>query len=347
MVVPGDTVCSADSTLFVALITNGGQSPIIQWYRNNVPFAGSSDSIYVQGLNTGDEIKCIVKGNAACVTLPTSDTSNIITMFVNNTVVPQVTLNVFPNDTVCDGQGFITMTATVVNGGPNTIYRWLLNNVYTGIDIDSFHITPVTGEAVKCVIISTAACASPINDTSGTITITVLPVLYPTINITASPDTNVINNQQVTFTASVSNGGPSPAYQWAKNGVDINGATASSYVTNVLTDNDVVSCSVKGNNFCDTAISNLLTMHVGSNVAEAGIGTYLVVHPNPAKEKLYVDYDDKINARIEMIDIAGRCVIAQELQHVINIRSLSPGTYFLKITNDLTGMRTTRRFVKE
>ena len=58
----------------------------------------------------------------------------------------------------------------------------------------------------------------------------------------------------VTFTATPTNGGIYPRYQWKINGTDIAGATSATYSTNTLSNNDIISVSMISNNYNDIAI---------------------------------------------------------------------------------------------
>ena len=99
------------------------------------------------------------------------------------------------------------------------------------------------------------------NTNMGNGTVSKLTPLSVTITSSASgvicPGTNVI------FTATPT-GISSPSYQWYKNGVAINGATASTYTTNSLTNNDVIKASVG-----DVIVSNGLIQNLDANNASS------------------------------------------------------------------------------
>lgn len=68
-----------------------------------------------------------------------------------------------------------------------------------------------------CVLTSNAPCPSPVSVTSNKVSITVNPVVTPTVSVSASQNP-VCTGASVTFTATITNGG-TPIYQWYKNGV--------------------------------------------------------------------------------------------------------------------------------
>lgn len=63
----------------------------------------------------------------------------------------------------------------------------------------------------------------------------------PKITITASSNP-VCSGGVVTFTSGISNSGTSPSFQWTKNGVNILGATGSSYSTSTISSGDIFGC---------------------------------------------------------------------------------------------------------
>ena len=84
----------------------------------------------------------------------------------------------------------------------------------------------------------------------------------------------VSNGQSVTFTATPTNGGVGPAYQWSVGGVPVTNATNSTY-TYVPADGDVVSCAMTSYSSCTTStgpVYSSVTMSV-YNIVNYWIGT--------------------------------------------------------------------------
>jgi len=85
--------------------------------------------------------------------------------------------------------------------------------------------------------------------------------------ITASPSTTICSGDLVSFTATPTNGGTSPSYQWTVNGLNV-GTNAASYSSSTLSNNDVVAVILTTSETCVTnnpASSNALTMSVSAN----------------------------------------------------------------------------------
>ena len=105
---------------------------------------------------------------------------------------------------------------------------------------------------------------SPSVITGQSATITVTPTVTPSVIIGASPAGAVCAGTTVTLTATPTNGGATPGYQWKLGGSDITGATNSTY-TYVPTNGDAITCQLTSSAVCPspaTALSSVLTMSV-------------------------------------------------------------------------------------
>ncbi len=85
-------------------------------------------------------------------------------------------------------------------------------------------------------------CYSPV---SNSIAVTVTPAIIPSISVTATA-TRICNGTSVTFTATHTNGGSTPIYQWKKNNLNV-GVNAPNYVTSTLANGDVITCVLTSN----------------------------------------------------------------------------------------------------
>ncbi len=155
----------------------------------------------------------------------------------------------------------------------------------------------------------------------------------PAVSISAFPDTNVLSGTTVNFTATVTNGGNSPQYQWRRNGVFIAGANSSSYLTNTLLDGDIIDVYVESSIPCaqpSNVLSNKLTMHIPSGVDEQHASGDIRVYPNPVGEQLFIDNMKHRGLRFVLLDPTGRLVLESHSRAVritVRTESIAPGIY--------------------
>ena len=249
------TICSGTSVTFTPTPVNGG-TPTYQWKVNGVNTTTGA-TYTTSSLNNSDIVTCVMTTNVPCPS-STTTTSNGITMIVNPTVTPAVTIAA-TTTSICVGSS-VTFTPTPVNGGTPT-YQWKLNgaNIATGSTYTSTTLN--NGDQVTCVMSSTALCSTTPTATSNSITISVSGSVTPSVTIGASA-TTICNGTSVTFTPTPVNGG-TPTYQWKLNGVNI--ATGPSYVTITLNNNDQVTCDMTSSLACatiSTVSSNIIAMAV-------------------------------------------------------------------------------------
>lgn len=88
------------------------------------------------------------------------------------------------------------------------------------------------------------------------------------VSISASPATIICSGTNVTFTATPTNGGGLPSYQWKLNGVNV-GSNSATYSNSGLANGNVVTCVLTSNITCTTgttATSNAVTITVNPNL---------------------------------------------------------------------------------
>jgi hypothetical protein len=264
---PGTSICAGTSVTFTATPTNGGASPSYQWKRNGVNVGSNSNQYTDAGLANNDVIEVEMTSNATCVTTP-SATSNQLTMTVTPTVTPSVSIAANPGTTICEGTS-VTFTATPTNGGASPSYQWRKNGVNVGSNSNQYTDAGlVNGDVVDVVMTSNAACLTTPTANSNQLTMTVTSNVTPSVSISANPGTTICSSTSVTFTATPTNGGASPSYQWKKNGVNV-GSNSNQYTDAGLANNDVIEVEMTSNATClttPTATSNQLTMTVTPSV---------------------------------------------------------------------------------
>jgi hypothetical protein len=204
------------------------------------------------------------------------------TVTVNADVTPTISIST-PTDTLCAGS-LAHFASVITNGGTAPAYIWRVNGGTT-VFSSAYSYIPSNGDVVTATLTSDAPCAVPASVTSNTVTMTVNPQVIPVVVITATPPGTILTGAAKTLTATVSNGGDNPTYQWVLNGVVIPGATDSSYTATTFNDGDTVTCVVISSGVCggNTAFSNKEGIVVYNNVGIKSLAPKeeLAVYPNP------------------------------------------------------------------
>ena len=267
-----NSICSGFTPTFTASPTNGGTTPIYQWKINNINQIGNYATFSPSTLQNGDAISCVITSNATCASPTISLASNSISMTVNPTVSPSVSITqtVGTNPT-CSGTT-PTFTANPTNGGTTPIYQWKINNVNQVGNSATFSPSSlVNGDAISCVITSNATCSSPsISSPSTPITMTINPNVTPSVSIALTTGSNpMCNGITPTITATPTNGGTTPIYQWFLNGIDqvLNSTTFS---PSALVNGDAITCIITSNASCanptTSLTSNSIVMTINPSV---------------------------------------------------------------------------------
>jgi hypothetical protein len=261
---PGSTICAGTPVTFTATDLNAGSTPTFSWFKNNVS-VGTNSNIYTDNsLSNNDDIFCIVTTSSTCASDP-DDTSNNIVMVVNPILIPSATISVSPNDTICNGTNS-TFTVLPVNGGSTPQYQWEKNGTSIPTETNPTYTsgTLVNGDKISCVITSNAVCANPATVNSDTIRMEIKPLLTPSVTVAANPGNTICAGTSVTFTATPTNEGTTPSYQWKKNNVNV-GTNSAIYTDNTLTNGNVITVVMTSNATCAipaTATSTGITMTV-------------------------------------------------------------------------------------
>ncbi len=176
--------CLGEPVTFTAVASNGGPTPLWQWFVNGVNlFSGSPVFTYTP--NDGDQI--IVNCTSSIVNCISNNpaTSAPVTMVVNTSLPAGVTISA-SNNPFCPGTT-VTFTATPVNGGSSPNYQWLVNgaNQFTGSPV--FLFTPQSGDSIRCIMTSNLSCVT--GNPAGSNKIIMTEKIKPTVTFTSCFDT--------------------------------------------------------------------------------------------------------------------------------------------------------------
>jgi PKD-like domain/PKD domain len=251
-------VCAETSVTYTATPINGGSAPAYQWKVNGVNQGTNSPTYSYTPIN-GNIVSCVLTSNLSCAN-GNPATSNTITMTINPLLPVSVSIAASANP-VCAGTA-VTFTATPTNGGSAPSYQWKVNGVNQGTNSPTYTFTPINNQIIACVLTSNATCATGNPATSNMQTMTVNPMLPVSVSIAASANP-VCAGTVVTFTASPTNGGSAPSYQWKVNG--INQGTNSPIYTLTPINGQTITCVLISNASCTTgnpANSNSISITV-------------------------------------------------------------------------------------
>ena len=208
---------------------------------------------------------------------------------------------------------------------------------------------------------SLAPCVNNSTATSNAITMAVDPSFTPSISINGNAV--VITGTAVLLTATTTNSGNNPAYQWqdstsVSGWQNIAGATNSTLNYTPALTGHKIRCRITANATCattNTAISNVLTFTVNSitgiNTVPASVYN-IRYYPNPVTSTLIIDslkLSDKW-LELEIISINGKqkllsVNVTQQVKLSINVQHLTNGPYIAMLRSK-SGASVYLKFIK-
>jgi hypothetical protein len=254
---PDTTICQGQSAQLIATGGNG----IYSW----TPSATLNNSAIANPVATpaSTTTYTATSNNSGCIL---SDTARV-TVIPGGVVAPAVSISVTPNSGVCSG-GTVSFVATPTNGGSTPTYQWKRNGANVGPNSSTYVTSSIANnDFFTCVMTSSASCVSPTTATSNGLSLTVFPSVTPRC-FHLCTSTSVCTGTNVTFTATPTNGGGSPVYQWKLNGNNV-GTNSNTYSNNSLANNDIVTCELTSSANCATPLtvnSNAIAITVNSFV---------------------------------------------------------------------------------
>jgi hypothetical protein len=337
---PGSDVCTGTTVAYTGAATNGGIAPGYEWSVNGtVVSTGAPLHSYTPANN--DVVILKLTSNYACVTQ--TNAFDTITMSVRPWVMPTANITITPNDTLCEGTP-VTLSATMTNGGSAPVAKWIVNSSVVST-ANSYSYTPADGDGIVLNLASNAPCRLAENVYSNIINMRVNDAYVPVVNLVAVPGTYIAKGQVVVFTAYVSDAGSAPTYKWSINNTVVSGATSATFVTSALSNNDSVSCLVRGSGGCGENGFNSVIMNVESvGVATTGNRNGIIVTPNPTAGSVLItgNIGSSIdgNITLKVTNILGQEVLAAtgktnggNISEQLTLgNNLADGMYLLTVT---------------
>ena len=268
---PTNQTVTAGQTATFTVVAAGTAPLSYQWQKSGVNITGATAASYTTPAtatsDSGSTFAAVVSNTVGTVT------SAAATLTVSAAPVgPSITTSP-TNQTVTAGQ---TATFTVVAAGTAPLsYQWQKNGVNIAGATATSYTTPATatsdsGSTFAVVVSNTVGT---VTSAAATLTVSAAPV-GP--SITTSPTNQTVTaGQTATFTV-VAAGTAPLSYQWQKNGVNIAGATATSYTTPATTASDNGSTfAVVVSNTVGTVTSAAATL----TVSAAPVGPSITTSP--------------------------------------------------------------------
>ena len=238
-----------------SVTATGDPTPTFQWRKGGVNIAGATNATFTIASTTANDaaIYTVVVTNSV-----SSVTSNGATLTVNAAATaPSISTHPVSLSVTTGQQASFSVEAT---GTAPLTYQWRKGGVningatgatFTipcGTDVDAGTYTVVVTNSVNSATSNGATLT--VNAATAAPTITTQP-----LGQTANAGANV------TFIAAAS-GNPTPTFQWRKNGVNIGGATASSFTITGVTANDAANYTVVATNSFGATTSNIVALTV-------------------------------------------------------------------------------------
>ena len=212
-IIPDPAVLCANGSILIDGNPSGGTLPYI-----GHSWTGSGVS-YLDNPNIQSPVFSGAPANTYTLTYTVTDGDgntdvDDIIITVNPLLPVSISITASANP-ICAGTS-VTFTATPINGGTTPLYQWQVNGANVGANSPTYNYTPANGDIVTVVLTSSETCTSGDPATSNSLTMIVNPILPVSVSIAAST-TTVCTGASVTFTASPTNGGTTPTYQWRVN----------------------------------------------------------------------------------------------------------------------------------
>jgi hypothetical protein len=262
-------------------VASGGTNRI-----DNILITGKTPNFLsgYEGLNVGNTTTTNVSGISTCTPYyyrVRSVNGSVISSNSNVITVEAVSIGgtATGDETICDGT---QPTAIVLSGSCGSIVKWQSSSdaLFTSpVDIASTSAT-LSGATIGALTATTYFRAVVQNGTrpvaySNTVTITVTPSTPASVTIVSTATTFCLGTS-VTFTATPTNGGTTPSYQWKVNGNNV-GTDSAIFTTTALNNSDVVTVVMTSNaSPCLTgspATSNTITVTVNALASATISGT--------------------------------------------------------------------------
>ncbi len=171
-------------------------------------------------------------------------------------------------------------------------------------------------------------------------------------NLAFAPGSDIVLNiDDTSLNKTISSKGDGDEYQWYKDNLAINGATAINYniVNAQETDSGIYYCEITNDLLPDLTINRAnITILIDAALSTEELATNgMNIYPNPTKNLLHVKLTQFERADASLYDISGRLILKQNLSNklsIIDIQNLTSGMYIINI--EIDNKTVTKRIIK-
>ena len=235
------------------------------------------------------------------------------------------------NGGACAG-ATIQYTDQSINGA--TSWNW----TFTGGNISSSTTQNPTVTYANAGTFSTKLVATNTHGVDST-TQSVNIGANPTATATITPATSS-TSATGSATIAATGGAGSYTFNWS------NGSTTAT-ITNVVAATYMVT--ITDANGCQYVDDTVIVTFV-NGILQLSAGQQVKIYPNPATDVLNLDWSQKSNAEVSVIDLNGNVistfVTTGDMKSVCNIRNLASGSYILRITDKTSSQQQSMLFSK-
>jgi len=310
----GDTVCDGHSVTINSLVVNGGTTPAFSWSVNGTAVSVSGSS-YTYVPADGDVVSVTMISSAACATPSSVSIAQSLAVLANGN--PTISIAATPGQVVCQSTSVTFNNSNTFGGNPT--FTWFVNGVNVGTT-PSYTYTPASGDAIFAIMNSNYHCRLENSATNNRVTMEVDNNIPPSVAIAAYPGTEIAKGESLTLTASATNAGNTPLYQWYVNGIAVPGATDASLTGSNYNNGDSVSCQVTSTGGCAglngySSVRIAVSTEGVQQITSAGSDIKLVPNPNKGiftiKGTLGTTDDQEVT--VEVTDMLGQVIFNEKV----------------------------------
>ena len=246
---PASQSVAAGQIVSFGVVAFGSGTLSYQWSKNGTVISGATTKSYTTPATSSANNGAVYAVTVSNAYGTVSSSNATLTVISGPTVTTHPT-----NQTVTEGEGQTASFSVVASGTAPITYQWRKNGINISGATSSVYTTPAASSADNGAVYSVVVSNSAGTATSNNATLTVNS--GPRIN--TQPASQTVNAGQTVSFGVTAWGTGALSYQWSKNGVNISGATSSSYTSPATTsaDNGAVYAALVSNAYGWVSSSN-------------------------------------------------------------------------------------------